>query len=445
MERIRNGTKLKYWRIVLASNIEFYFFVQDESLLHVLHGIVNQIWEEPKSYIFDNIDDFSSDIKGHVFFVDSYIEFFQEKFSRPEQKNLIIVVNDILNDFGDYPFEVYITKNKVVTSLSAILFDLKNNNSLLSKYFCVELKHICLNEISPCDLYLRIHDEKYLKIHSTNLMFDRDVYDRYAVKSEFLWVLKDDFYEHGDFLYGKQDLERKIYVPFSPANSQHFQLVYDFAHSCGISERTIKSVEAATERIKESASKTLKTIFKKAEDLEGSFLMVHSHLCALLCVEVAKKQSWFKSNHVDKLVMASYFHDLGYKNPENTIYEGLPKSKLKDLDEVVREDVLGHIDEIIKILEKVDQIDNDIVNIIKRHHGGRGVDSYPATSYAVDIDLLSGTFLLCHSFTIGFFKMGMDVKQADRILAYISMVYNKGNLKKIFPSFCESIEELIKG
>ena len=431
--------------ILASSAIEFYFCVQDESLLHVLHGIVNQIWNEPKSHIFDKIDQFPSDIVGHVFFVDSDIDIFQEKYNKPEQKNLIIVVNDILNDFGDYPFEVYITKNKVVTSLSAILFDLKNNKSLNSKYFCVELKHISLNETAPCDLFLKIHDEKYLKIHSSGLMFDRDVYDRYAVKSDFLWVLKDDFYEYGDFLYGKQDLERKIYIPFSPANSQHFQLVYDFAHSCGISERTIKSVETATERIKESASKTLRSIFKKAEELEGSFLMVHSHLCALLCVEVAKKQSWFKPNHVDKLVMASYFHDLGYKNPDNTAFEGLPKSKIKELDQETREDILGHIDEIIKMLEKVDEIDNDILNIIKRHHGGRGDDSYPAVSYAVDIDLLSGTFLLCHSFTVGFFKMGMDVKQVDKILAYVSMVYNKGNLKKIFPSFCESIEELIKG
>lgn len=424
-------------------NFNFHYYISDLDMLSKARTLISKLAGDVEHIIYDKIESIDKSICDGVFIVDSSLDFFTEHIATEDKNNILIVINDILNDYQDYPYEVYISKSRVLTSLSAIIFDLKNTSKYNNNYFCVEINNIVLNSPAPCDVYLKISDDKYLKCIYKDDIYDEDSKKRFLKKSHFLWVEKADFFLFGDFLYGLDDLEKEINVPFSAENIDHMALIHDMAHSCGISDKTIATVEKTLENIKTNANSKLKNLFDNFEELNGSFLYSHSYLTGLLCVELATKQSWFKHQHIDKLTMASIVHDLGYKDKENALNEGLPKSKVMQIEGQDREDILNHIDNILKILENANVIDSDIINIIQKHHGARGDDSYPNKSFATEMDLLSGIFLLSHCFVVSYFKMSFDKSKIDKILAYINLIYNKGNLKTIFPDFSAHVKELI--
>ena len=420
----------------------FYYFVKDLDLLKAVHTIVDELWTRSENVIVKTKEEIPANLVNGLIFVDSELEYFQDKFLNPEKSNVVVVVNDIVNDFADYPYEVYISRNRVLGSLTAILYDLKNTHEFDQKYFSVHIKNIMVGEIAPCDLYLRLNESKFVKILSTDTLFDYDVLDRYKDKTEFFWVAKEDFFLFGNFLYGEEDLDLKVTAPFSADNTNHLKLVYTMARSCGISESTMNMVSNSVESFQQNSSNKLKDLLSKIEDISDSYLVAHSHLTAFLCAELTKRESWAKPQHTDKLILASIVHDLGFKNHLNSVNEGMPKSKLMQMDPEAKEDIFSHIDNVLDILKDCDEIDSDIINIIKRHHGARGEDSYPQVSHATEFDLLSGAFILCHSFAVSLFKMDLDVTKYQKILAYINLIYNKGNIKKNLPAFNTMIQEI---
>ena len=427
----------------MKHNFVFHFFVNDLNIMKSVHGVINHFWENAKVVVHESLDTIETDVTDSVFIIDNNLDYFQSHFNEPSKFNFIIVINEIVNDFEDYPIEAYISKNRILTSLSAVLFDLKNtSNNFDKKYFSVEMKNMSLNEKCPCELYLKISEEKYLKVLNKDDLYDQEFFDRYIKKSEHLYVLKEHFYLFGSFLYGQDDLERKISQPFSAGNVDHLKLVHDMAKSYGISESVMTNVSNSMEDIKGKSEGQIKKLFTDFEKLGGSFLYSHSYFTSLLCVEIGKKLNWFKPQHLDKLVMASIVHDMGYLDENNCLNESLPKSKLEELPIDVRTDIFSHIDRVLEILESHKEIDSDVINIIKRHHGARGEESYPKVSYAKELDLLSGLFLLTHTFVVSLFKMSFNTKKIDKILAYIEMVYNKGNLKKLYPDFKTEILKL---
>jgi hypothetical protein len=428
----------------MKKDVEFHYFIKDLELLKKSHHIIEKLWDNPVNIIHEDLNKIETDLDNVIFVIDSSLEYFQEKFISSKKQNLVIVINDIVNDFEDYPLEIYVSKSRILTSLSAVLFDLKNTTTFDGTHFSVEIFNISIGEITPCDLFLRISDEKFLKCVKKGDVFDEDTRDRFSKKSKFLWVKKDHFYLYGEFLYGHDSLEEEVSHEFSVENTTHLKLIYDMAQSCGISKKTVKTVEESMQDLKKNSKGKIKKLLSDFDKLEGTFLFSHSHFLSLLCIEIASKQEWFKHQHIDKLVMASLVHDMGYQDPENALNEALPRSKVEELPLGVREDTLNHIDAVLKILETSNTIDSDIINIITYHHGARGEESYPKKSFAPEMDLLSGIFLLCHVFTIGLFKISFNKNKIQNVLAYIDLHYSKGNFKKILPEFRKNIIELMK-
>lgn len=422
--------------------MNFFYYIEDDDSLRKVRSIVLNFIGDSKHVIFNDVEKIPTNLSDGIYIIDKNLEFFQERL-KLSSKSTLIVINDILNDFSDYPTEVYISRTKLVISLGAILFDLKNEKEINGNYYSVDIKKIKIGEASPCDLYLNLGKEKFLKCVRAEDIFDQEIRDRYIKKTNFLWVERKDFYLHSNFLFDKDFVEQEVNAPFSLERMDHLSLIYDMAQSCGITDKTIRLVENSMTEIRKNSDKKIAKLLNRFDSLQGTFLFSHSYFLSLFVCELAKKQSWFKHQHIDKLVLAAIVHDLGYKNEENAFYEALPKSKLADLSVDSREDTLAHIDTVLKILKNCKSIDSDVINIIKHHHGGRGEESYPLKSFATEIDLLSGLFLLTHSFTISFFKVSFNIKKLPKVFDYIEAIYNKGNLKKIFPSFKRDILELL--
>ncbi|MBT4790095.1 MAG: hypothetical protein HON90_00865 [Halobacteriovoraceae bacterium] len=423
--------------------MNFYYAINDIDILARVRTVITRFIDDANHIIYDDVNKIDFDVTDSIFLIDHSLDYFQEKINDDHQ-NILVVINDVLNDFEDYPAEVYISKSRVITSLSGVAMDLKNSKSFSGNFFSIDLESIDVGKITPCDLYLKINEEKYLKCVKSDDLFDLETKERFYKKSKYLWVEREDFYHFGNFLYGEDDLENEVTSPFTVESINHLELIHDMAKSCGISDKTIRTVETSLTSVKDSATGKLKDLLGRFDELEGSFLHAHSFFTCLLCAEISSKQKWFKHQHIDKLMLASITHDLGYQNEKNALFEALPKSKIAQLEAEIQSDIFQHVDRVIKLLESSSSVDSDVINIIKRHHGARGEESYPLKSFATELDLLSGIFLLCHCFSISLFKMSFNLQKIDMILAYIDSIYNKGNLKQLLPDFKTEIKKLMQ-
>ncbi len=430
--------------LLVPRPFKLFYFVQDISLLAKARSLVEKFIDNAEHTVYEKLEQVDTSIECGIFIIDKELDFFQENLCDQGQENILIVVNDILTDLENYPYEIYISTNKVITSLSTLLYDLKHCEDSHSDYFCVDINSIEINTATPCDLYLKINDDRFLKVIKKNDVFDEEQLAHFQKKSKYLWVSRQHFFLFGDFLYGRDDLERQVNTPFSVESEDHLALIHDMAKSCGISVKTINSVSRAIENLQKNADVKLRSLFDKFNELKGSFLYGHSHFTALLAIEIASKMKWYRPQHLDKLVMAAILHDMGYHNKDNALYEALPKSKIEVLDPDERDDTLNHVTRIIQLIEGNNAIDSDIINIIKGHHGARGDESYPTKSFGSEMDLLTGIFLLTHTFTVSFFKVNFNKAKVQKILAYIKFLYDKGNLKKVIPDFETQITELMK-
>ena len=421
----------------------YLFYIDDINLLTKAKALIKHFDSDAKIDIFEDKNLINPSIDNHLFIIDTDLEYFQKKFIGDKKNNCLIIINDIIDDLEDYPVEVYISKNKVVTSLSAILYDIKNSLKFDQKHFSVSIDNIMTGVSAPCDLYLRVAD-KCLKIFHQDDLFDDEAALKFKKKSQYIWVKKEDFYLFGNFLYGQKDLEQYATSTFSIDNLASLELIYEMAKTCGISKKTISAVNGSIDCLLDGSKGEIKELIKNFQSMKGSFLYSHSYFTALVCVEVASQMSWFKRVHIDKLVLASIFHDLGYKDIKNAIYEGFTKTKVMELEGLERDDVLNHVDNILEVLLKNHEFDNDVINIIKKHHGARGLESYPTKSYATEIDSLSGVFILSHTFTNYFYKSSFNLKKLGVILSFIELTYNKGNMRQILTQFLDVVKKMLK-
>jgi HD-GYP domain-containing protein (c-di-GMP phosphodiesterase class II) len=418
---------------------DFHCSIQDINTLTRVKKIIAHFGHTSPLVIHDDISNVDPSIKHCVFIIDNNPDFFISNYTDTEKKNVIIILNDTVEDLEDFPIEAYITKKRLIVSLGSLLSDLKYIVDEQSDYYPVDIYRLKLTDDCPCDLYLKLGPKKFLKCVKKGNEFDKELQEKYKVKADDLWVIKDDFYQYGDFLFGKDDLERKILDPFSLKNGDDLELIHDIARSCGITCKTINIMEKQVNGIKETANNELKVLLTQFEKLKGSFLYSHSYFTSLIAIQVAVKQPWFRHQHLSKLVLSSMLHDLGFKKAENALYETLTKSKINKLPEDIKHDVLGHVDSVYDMIKTCKDIDSDILNIIYRHHGARGDESYPIKSFGTEIDLLSGIFLLSHAFTLTFFTVEFNLRKLDDVFIYLEYHYNRGNLKKIYPKFKEDV------
>ncbi len=420
--------------------VTVFYYMQDFNLLYQARQILSRFGQNSlKHFVCNKLDEVPRDVDHCIYVIDAQIDKFQKYIKDQSKQHLVIVINQILNDFEDYPHEAYISQSKIVTGLSAIIYDQVNSLETHEDFLCVNINNISLNKSSPCDLYFKINEKKFLKCLYNSDIFDLETKDHFLKKSEYLWVKKEDYYLFGYFLYGEDDLEREVTSPFSAEKLESIEFLHDLARSCGISDKAILAVEESIKSFHAHPEEKIKNMIMSFEDCKGSFLYAHSYLTSLLAVEILSNISWFTKDHIDKLVLASIIHDLGYQEAENAIFEGLPKSKILELPYVTRQDVIQHVDRVLHALKDCERLDTDVLNIISRHHGARGEESYPQKSTAMEIDLLSGVFLLTHSFIVCLFKMSFDMTKASKIMAYLESIYNKGNIKQVFPEFKEKV------
>lgn len=302
-------------------------------------------------------------------------------------------------------------------------------------------------DILPTDLYMRLSDEKFVRVMYKGDVFEHQDLERYSIKNiQSLYMKKNDFFSLMDKM--QNDLH-KINKLLSGLNNDIIEipvtahdLVREFYQKFGINE-TVQDI------IKESVQLTLKSVvarpslhelFKKLKNKEGHYISNHSILLAHVSCALAIQMKWTPPGTNAKLVMAAFMHDMTLE--DMSLEQVLKKNEMmkSNLSELYQNSSLlkyhNHPLACADLLKDVDTAISETSVIIAQHHERPDGTGFPHKLNSFSIHPLSAIVIVAHELVDNYLK---EFENPD-VIAYINNLpdaYQHGSFRPVLRALTE--------
>lgn len=320
---------------------------------------------------------------------------------------------------------------------SSAVIDSAVQDSKTFRYVPISIKLLFIVGELPCDIYLKINDEKYLKSHNAEDFFKTDDFDKYKEKGVDVFYVKSngddkDLLNVINATLGKI-LNSSEHTPEERLMNSHL-IVTEMLKKFGFTD---EACNIAKESIKKSLSDILKNeishnAFKKIS-LMGEFPSQLYVMQSTLCGILTKKISWCSEATLHKQITASFFQDLALDSVKlMKIYDYEHFLSIKDtLRDAEIESYLNHPVKSRELVLKIKSIPADVDKIILEQHEMPNGNGFPRKLASKAISPVSAMFILT-----GYFSKVLLLEQGANIETVFDQIeakgYSKGNFKDSF-------------
>lgn len=288
----------------------------------------------------------------------------------------------------------------------------------------------------PFDIYLKMSEEKYIKLISANTIDTKDIFKKYKEKGiENFYMMASDYQKMNDLLISGSPTDSKNPLDKIKFSNQYLQ---DIIRTTGVS----KSALRITTNINNELYKSFKDSESKDEvvhdflsKFSDDFTYNHSYLTAIICTFIANKLKWNTQSIISKLITASLLHDTGMENIENVVLHDLYPEKVQELDTDRKVDILFHSHNLADTLLQNPNFDKETIGIIRVSHENPRGTGYPSKLREKDLSSTMGVFLVSHAFVLEFYRHNFDYEKMPNIIEILSKNFNQGNFIKIIDVF----------
>ncbi len=311
-------------------------------------------------------------------------------------------------------------------------------------YFPVRLEKILSLKKAPCDLFVQISEKKIQKvIHKNTIILEVDLEVIKKNKITELQVRSNDFFFYDHLFNPSFDKESFLGKDLGDSGNDNVEMIKDTIREIGFSKIVVESVADSFDKISQvKGSYELKKALRNFDPSDSSFLYNHSFLTAIMCISFLKAQTWNNSKIEKKILMACFFHDLGFTEGNNSYLE-LSYDEISSGEKLsgeLREEMTHHMDIVADKLLKNMNIDEDTIKIIKTHHYSKSVIE---TSSGVSFTLLCLVFFLSHKLSLDLYKASFLMAKRKGILNELSVYFQNGRYQKVTSEFCREMNKLI--
>lgn len=245
--------------------------------------------------------------------------------------------------------------------------NMKDNN-----FTRVNIENFLNNTLVMYDFYIRLSQDKYIKIVNKGEAIDASRLEKYIVDGNvpFLYFLTKD---RSQMIGCLNELSGKILNNSRYKYKQKVELVdstckfyVDDVYTQGLAE---DSLEEGTKICRNVFSLVQKDdeVAKLLKELEVNDFdsLNKTFLTSMFCSIILKKMRWASQNTIDKLLLASFLHDIGkLKLPKHLVGKNL--WAIEDPKEMAV--YQGHVRFSIEMLSKCRKVPTAVLEIIAQHH-----------------------------------------------------------------------------
>ncbi len=316
-----------------------------------------------------------------------------------------------------------------------------HQRSLQKREYCkVNIQFFFSSKNVFCDIYLKVNENKFLKVFNRYDKIDIEDIRKYKEKKiDYLYVREKDFSLLMKNIVG----QLKPILSSSPGalttiNSVlHSTIPIQLQETVSVSIQKLGLSGEAIEITNLAINSTLDIIqsnhelFKVFNDaIKGKhYISEHSFILAYLSCAILKEGPHAHPDNNLSLSVAAFFHDVFLEREEHAKIQSKNEQRFKTLGYKEKDEVTSHPQRASKLVSEINGIPTEVQTILLQHH-----ENYEGTGFPFGIDYkrthpLSAIFNLSHELTVYFFESGQSPENIRDIIEDLSNKYTKGNYK----------------
>lgn len=304
------------------------------------------------------------------------------------------------------------------------------------EYLSIDFNKQLIDGTSPCDIYIKINEEKYLKLINKDEDISSIDFSKYMTDSEEnLFVLKSDANTYYNFVFNKMVKLSNLTLSLEDFRlvSKLIEAIVPLSVALKISPKLVEDlVNIHLDVYKETRSfLDLNTVTDKDDGMSRK--LTHLMLSTLLSKKILKNIEWGSNTVLKKIIKCSLFHNLSIGD-DHLEYEEL--AKIKD-HTLLRKNFLLHPLKSASIVEKFDFVDNDIVTMINQHHEQGDGSGFPKGLTNSTISKMSSVFIISEYLTNEILMVERkEVGLLVQLIRDIPQYHREGKFREVYESLC---------
>jgi|GEM_PF-2934710 len=312
-------------------------------------------------------------------------------------------------------------------------------------YVPIRTRSLLKTQPLPCDVFVRIGSEKFVKLLNAGTFFEGEDLNRYLKKNlELLFI--EECQRTSFFRCLTQTVLATLGAESTPesellaAMSDSISIAADSLSSMGFSQETEAIAKKFTSAAVNVISKNPRVheLLAKARYSAGSYLEEHSVLLSFISVSFASCLPWSNDAIFLKLSLAAFLHDLHLPSSNLAMAAELNTGTSRlSADEL--ELILNHPVAAAGIARQMTGIPPDVDSLILEHHERPDGSGFPGKLNALIISPLSALFIISHDYSRECLLRNVHLSPVE-FLKTNELQYSHGSFRQILQDLLKHLQ-----
>lgn len=315
-------------------------------------------------------------------------------------------------------------------------------------YSKVRVELIFKVNVLPCSLYVRLSEQKFVKVMNQGDLFTQSDIMRFAKKSvQYLYIESKDL--KGFFEKMLNEYTAKVHLEGLAADTNDGSVVgevQETIHDIGAQFGFTPELELVAKANVQLALKLMRkdknmaVVLQKLLANKSAYNFTHGVAVATVACDLARRMTWDSEQTFFKLTLAALLHDSPLGDLEIAQVQDVPdgvdleKTYSKKEAEAWRK----HPNEAANIVKNFSDIPPDIDVIIQQHHERPDGNGMPNKLGHLRIAPLSAIFIVAHDMVCYAAELKTEVFDPQKYIAAHGEHYNVGQFRRILQSLADA-------
>ncbi len=309
----------------------------------------------------------------------------------------------------------------------------------ISRFF--QFNNVC------CNIYLKLSDDKYIKVINHNDMYDENIPKKYLNKGELYFYIVTEDYPHFTKMFLKHmqnKLNKKNLSNEERIDSQleSIEFIHEQLEKFNISKEVVEMTDAVINsniKLLKKKPKLLNILSQMMKNKD--FIYEHSLMLAYIAAGIANEMAWNSEATLEKLSLAAIFHDALLPDATTTRIHDLNPDGMEKLPNSTKELINKHPIMVAEMIQKAGAaFPPDIDSILLCHHELADGSGYPRKLGHTNISPMACTLIIAEDFIREIYDQ--EEREVETITKNFSEKYNRGNFKKPLQGFIKLLKTI---
>lgn len=322
---------------------------------------------------------------------------------------------------------------------------LVKENAEISKYVRIEISRIIKHDVLNADIFVRLSDNKVVKIISKNKQYDKEQVLNYKEKLKYLYVKTNEYPGLIKEMYKALKNKLNEDVPLDvvvDAQLEGIKMITNNIKNFSIDSETEEMLNEITASCVDTVQniKSLKSLFDKFMDNKEGYLHRHSLMIGYLTSLAAGRMKWNAGATLQKLTIAGILHDTSLNSKNEAEIKTISDIESSDLASQDKQRVRMHALETADLIRNLNDIPPDVDSIVLTHHELPDGSGFPRGLLATQVSQIAALFIIGEEFVNRIYDKTLNKDQCFKILEKMKLMFDRGNYRKPYWAFREMIE-----